>query len=78
MSSALCKKWSALGCLVVLVMSAATVREARVQTGDNLYKQAAQEGIVNFYGTLAQINAEKILPVLRRGIRVSAAVPNNL
>jgi hypothetical protein len=54
------------------------VREARAQTGDNLYKQAAQEGIVNFYGTLAQINAEKILPVLRRGIRVSAAVPNNL
>jgi hypothetical protein len=78
MSSALCKKWSALGCLVVLVMSAAMVREARAQTGDNLYKQAAQEGIVNFYGTLAQINAEKILPVLRRGIRVSAAVPNNL
>jgi hypothetical protein len=54
------------------------VREARAQTGDNLYKQAALEGIVNFYGTLAQINAEKILPVLRRGIRVSAAVPNNL
>jgi hypothetical protein len=78
MSSALCKKWSALGCLVVLVMSAAMVREARAQTGDNLYKQAAQEGIVNFYGTLAQINAEKILPVLRRGIRVSAAVPNHL
>jgi hypothetical protein len=78
MSSALCKKWSALGCLVVLVMSAAMVREARAQTGDNLYKQAAQEGIVNFYGTLAQIDAEKILPVLRRGIRVSAAVPNNL
>ena len=46
MSSALCKKWSALGCLVVLVMSAAMVREARAQTGDNLYKQAAQEGIV--------------------------------
>ncbi len=78
MSGALCKKGSALGCLVVLVMSAAMVREARAQTGDNLYKQAAQEGIVNFYGTLAQINAEKILPVVRRGIRVSAAVPNNL
>jgi hypothetical protein len=66
MSSALCKKWSALGCLVVLVMSAAMVREARAQTGDNLYKQAAQEGIVNFYGTLAQINAEKILPVFEK------------
>jgi hypothetical protein len=39
------------------------VREARAQTGDDLYKKAAQEGIVNFYGTLAQINAKKILPV---------------
>ena len=61
MSGALCKRWSALGCLVVLVMSAAMVGEARAQTGDDLYKKAAQEGIVNFYGTLAQINAEKIL-----------------
>lgn len=78
MSGALCKRWSALGCLVVLVMSTGMVREARAQTGDDLYKKAAQEGIVNFYGNLAQINAEKILPVLRRGIRVSAAVPNNL
>ena len=63
MSGALCKRWSVLGCLVVLVMSAAMVREARAQTGDDLYKKAAQEGIVRF---------------LRRGIRVSAAVPNNL
>jgi hypothetical protein len=37
MSGALCKRWSALGCLVVLVMSAAMVREARAQTGDDLY-----------------------------------------
>lgn len=66
MSGALCKKWSALGCLVVLVMSVAMVRKARAQTGDDLYKKAAQEGIVNFYGTLAQINAEKILPVFEK------------
>ena len=78
MSGALCKRWSALGCLVVLVMSVSAIRQARAQTGDDLYKKAAQEGIVNFYGNLAQINAEKILPVLRRGIRVSAAVPDNL
>jgi hypothetical protein len=74
MSGALCKRWSALGCLVVLVMSAAMVREARAQTGDDLYKKAAQEGIVNFYGTLAQINAEKILPVFEKrypGVKVS-------
>ena len=37
------------------------VRKARAQTGDDLYKKAAQEGIVNFYGNLAQINAEKNL-----------------
>mgnify|MGYP003694115491 CR=1 FL=1 len=36
------------------------VREARAQTGDDLYKKAAQEGIVNFHGILAQINAENL------------------
>ena len=66
MSGALCKKWSTLGCLVVLVMSVAMVRKARAQTGDDLYKKAAQEGIVTFYGTLAQISAEKILPVFEK------------
>ena len=74
MSGALCKRSSALGCLVVLVMSLAAVRQARAQTGDDLYKKAAQEGIVNFYGTLAQINAEKILPVFEKrypGVKVS-------
>ena len=74
MSDALCRRWSTLGCLVVLVMSVATVREARAQTGDDLYKKAAQEGVVNFYGTLAQINAEKILLVFEKrypGVKVS-------
>jgi hypothetical protein len=37
MSGALCKRSSALGCLVVLVMSLAAVRQARAQTGDDLY-----------------------------------------
>ena len=45
MSGALCKKWSALGCLVVLVMSVLGIRQVRGQTGDDLYKKAAQEGI---------------------------------
>jgi hypothetical protein len=58
-------------------MSVSAIRQVRAETGNDLYKKAAQEGIVNFYGNLAQINAEKILPVLRRGIRVSATVPNN-
>ena len=48
MSGALCKRWSALGCLIVLVMSTAMVREARAQTGDDLYKKAAQEGYAAF------------------------------
>src|SRR5258705_10824011 len=74
MSGALCKRWSALGCLVVLVVSVAAVRQARAQNGDDLYKKAAQEGVVSFYGTLAQINAEKILPVFEKrypGVKVS-------
>lgn len=42
---------------------------------DQLYKKALTEGgTVNFYGTLAQINAEKILPVFEKtfpGIKVN-------
>jgi len=47
-------------------MSVAAVREARAKSADELYKKAAQEGVVNFYGSLAQINAEKILPVFEK------------
>jgi len=37
------------------------------QSMDELYKQALKEdGTLNFYGTLAQINAEKILPVFEK------------
>jgi iron(III) transport system substrate-binding protein len=45
------------------------------QTLDELHKRAAKEGgTLNFYGTLAQINAEKILPVFEKrfpGIKVN-------
>src|SRR6266481_3065268 len=45
------------------------------QSMDELYKQALKEGgTLNFYGTLAQINAEKILPVFEKrfpGIKVN-------
>ena len=45
------------------------------QTLDELHKRAVQEGgTLNFYGTLAQINAEKILPVFEKrfpGIKVN-------
>lgn len=44
------------------------------QTLDEVYRKAAQEGVVNFYGTLAQVNAEKILPVFERrfpGVKIN-------
>lgn len=48
---------------------------ARSETIDEVYKKALREGgTLNFYGTLAQINAERILPVFERrfpGIKVN-------
>ena len=48
---------------------------ARGQTVDELHKAAVKEGgTLNFYGTLAQINAEKILPLFEKrfpGIKVN-------
>jgi len=44
------------------------------QTLDELARKAAQEGVINFYGTLAQVNAEKILPVFEKrfsGIKIN-------
>src|SRR6478672_4323823 len=39
----------------------------QIETLDELHKKALKEGgTVNFYGTLAQINAEKILPVFEK------------
>src|SRR5262245_66368566 len=44
---------------------------ATAQSLDEIYKQALKEGgTLNFYGTLAQINAEKILPVFEARKRV--------
>jgi iron(III) transport system substrate-binding protein len=57
------------GLLLILPVPAGT------QTLDEIYKQALKEGgTLNFYGTLAQINAEKILPVFEKrfpGIKVN-------
>jgi iron(III) transport system substrate-binding protein len=57
-------------CLLVL-----TGAPARAQTIDEVHKKAVKEGgTLNFYGTLAQINAEKILPVFEKrfpGIKVN-------
>jgi iron(III) transport system substrate-binding protein len=48
---------------------------AEAQSIDELYKLALKEGgTLNFYGTLAQINAEKILPVFEKrfpGLKVN-------
>ena len=58
--------------LFVLVASSAW---AQSESMDELYKKALKEGgTLNFYGTLAQINAEKILPVFEKrfpGIRIN-------
>src|SRR5215467_11991651 len=52
----------ALGCLLLGAFSTASA-----QTWDELHKAALKEGgTLNFYGTLAQINAEKILPVFEK------------
>jgi hypothetical protein len=48
---------------VVFVLFASSAW-AQSESMDELYKKALKEGgTLNFYGTLAQINAEKILPV---------------
>src|ERR671910_3641828 len=48
---------------------------AQSESMDELYKKALKEGgTLNFYGTLAQINAEKILPVFEKrfpGIKIN-------
>ena len=48
---------------------------ASAQSLDELHKLAIKEGgTVNFYGTLAQLNAEKVLPVFEKrfpGVRVN-------
>ena len=60
---------------LVAVMLGLAVTPAGAQSLDELYKLALKEGgTVNFYGTLAQINAERILPVFEKrfpGLKVN-------
>jgi iron(III) transport system substrate-binding protein len=69
------KAFLAILSLVVAVMIASTSALVSGQSLDELHKLALKEGgTVNFYGTLAQINAEKILPVFEKrfpGIKVN-------
>src|SRR3989449_10391316 len=61
--------------LVAGVMIASTSAPVSGQSLDELHKLALKEGgTLNFYATLAQINAEKILPVFEKrfpGIKVN-------
>ena len=63
---------SAFALVLVLFASSAW---AQSESMDELYKKALKEGgTLNFYGTLAQINAEKILPVFEKrfpGLRIN-------
>ena len=50
-----------------LLVAATTGGHAEAQSLDELHKLALKEGgVVNFYATLAQLNAEKILPVFEK------------
>ena len=61
--------------LTVLAVIAVLPVLARAQSLDELHKLAVKEGgTLNFYATLAQVNAEKILPVFEKrfpGIKVN-------
>ena len=61
--------------LVFLVVLFPTISSAQGESLDDVYKKALKEGgTLNFYGTLAQINAAKILPVFEKrfpGIKVN-------
>lgn len=68
------RKFSSLY-LAVMVLGLFGVRAASGETLDEIHKKAVKEGgKLNFYGTLAQVNAEKILPVFEKkfpGIKIN-------
>ena len=69
------KAFLTIAIFITGVMLGATSTPAAGQSLDELYKLALKEGgTLNFYATLAQINAEKILPVFEKrfpGIKVN-------
>lgn len=64
-----------LGGALLFVLLLAVSAPVRGETIDELHKKALKEGgTLNFYGTLAQINAERILPAFEKrfpGIKVN-------
>ena len=69
------KRTRALRAAVPFVVLLFAYGWARAETLDELHKKALKEGgTLNFYGTLAQINAERILPVFEKrfpGIKIN-------
>jgi len=69
------KAFLTIAIFITGVMLGATSTPAAGQSLDELYKLALKEGgTLNFYATLAQINAEKILPVFEKrfpGLKVN-------
>src|SRR5215212_9540509 len=62
-------RWLLASLMVLLFLT-----ESQAQSLDELYQKAQTDGVVNFYGTLAQVNAEKILPVFEKrfpGIKIN-------
>lgn len=60
--------------IIVLQVWTAFISSSQAQSLDGVYKKAVKEGVVNFYATLAQVNAEKILPVFEKrfpGVKVN-------
>jgi iron(III) transport system substrate-binding protein len=61
--------------VVIGIMMLGGFSKAGAQSWDELHKAAIKEGgVVNFYATLAQINAERILPVFEKrfpGVKVN-------
>ncbi|MEO6163770.1 MAG: ABC transporter substrate-binding protein, partial [Candidatus Binatia bacterium] len=61
--------------LIVLGLLLPRMSSAQSESLDDIYKKAVKEGgTLNFYGTLAQINAAKILPVFEKrfpGIKIN-------
>ena len=59
---------------VLVLVGAAASSPVRAQSLDELHKAAAKEGALNFYATLAQINAEIVLPTFEKrfpGIKIN-------
>ena len=68
------RAWSRCAVLAGYTLLSFTTPEIHAQTLDEVYKKAVAEGSINFYGTLAQVNAEKILPVFEKkfpGIKIN-------